>query len=107
MNTPSDTGCNHFGVISGVGVQKPANRSGRRAGAASGSVRLDRTGGMKLLDVQRGSRIRIDDLELEFSHIDGMYSYNETDAGEVVHIKAWADVEVLRDGPASEGQERD
>ena len=33
--------------------------------------------------------------ELNFSHIDGMYSYCTTDNGQVVHLVAWAEVEIL------------
>jgi hypothetical protein len=32
--------------------------------------------------------------ELEFKHIDGMYSYCLTQEGNVVHLKAWTEVEV-------------
>jgi|GEM_PF-858395 len=67
---------------------------------------------MKLHKVKNGSRIRIladakappahRDFslgeELEFYHIDGMYSYCKDDDGNVVHLVAWADVEVVRDG---------
>ena len=66
---------------------------------------------MKLYDVPRNSKIKVlgnikvppaapkiskDDV-LTFSHIDGMYSYCTTEAGEVVHLVAWADVEVIID----------
>ncbi len=37
--------------------------------------------------------------ELEFKHIDGMYSLCYDDAGQSVHVVAWADVEVIREGP--------
>jgi predicted transcriptional regulator len=33
--------------------------------------------------------------ELNFRSIDGMYSYCTRDNGEVVHLVAWADVEVI------------
>lgn len=64
---------------------------------------------MQLYNVPRNSRIKIinpeapppDGLnpiqgeELNFSHIDGMYSYCTRDNGEVVHLKAWTEVEVI------------
>jgi len=36
--------------------------------------------------------------ELEFKHIDGMYSLCYDDRGNAVHLVAWADVEVVREG---------
>lgn len=69
---------------------------------------------VELHKVARGSRIRVVGEaknppshrtfvlgeELEFSHIDGMYSLCRDDEGQIVHLVAWAKVEVLRDGPA-------
>lgn len=66
---------------------------------------------MKLHEIPRNSRIKVlNDIkvppgapeikveqELNFSHIDGMYSYCTTDAGEVVHLVAWAEVEIVDD----------
>ena len=64
---------------------------------------------MKLYDVPRGSKIRVlgeiqtpvaspniaeQDI-LYFSRIDGMYSYCKDSEGNVVHLVAWAEVEVL------------
>lgn len=50
---------------------------------------------MKLYEVPRHSRIRLKDgRELDFHHIDGMYSYC-TDEGKPAHIPAWADVEIV------------
>lgn len=34
--------------------------------------------------------------ELNFRSIDGMYSYCTTDKGQIVHLAAWADVEILK-----------
>ena len=52
---------------------------------------------MKLYDVPRNSRIGLPDGgELNFSHIDGMYSYCTDDDGKVVHLAAWSDVQLLR-----------
>ena len=64
---------------------------------------------MKLYDVPNNSRIKIiDDIkvppsapkltegqELNFRSIDGMYSYCTTDSGDVVHLAAWAEVEIV------------
>lgn len=53
---------------------------------------------MKLYDVPRNTRIVIKDeddlLRLNFHHIDGAYSYCTDDEGNVVHIAAWAEVEI-------------
>ena len=67
----------------------------------------------KLHHVPNGSRIRLngetkhppchrefdESEELEFKHIDGMYSLCYDDNGQPVHVVAWADVEVIRQGP--------
>jgi len=64
---------------------------------------------MELYNVPRNSRIKvvgdikvppasptIDEQEiLNFSHIDGMYSYCTRDNGEVVHLVAWTNVEIV------------
>lgn len=54
---------------------------------------------MKLHDVPKNTKIRFKDNEgnetaLLFHHIDGMYSYCTDHDGHVVHLAAWADVEV-------------
>lgn len=50
---------------------------------------------MKLYKVPRNSRIKLEDQELNFHHIDGVYSYCTTDSGDIVHLAAWAEVELL------------
>jgi len=64
---------------------------------------------MKLYEVPRNSKIRvlgdvkvppaapiIEEQEvLNFSHIDGMYSYCTNSDGEVVHLVSWAEVEIV------------
>ena len=65
---------------------------------------------MKLYDVPRNSKIIVKDkiktppaslpIEegdiLQFHHIDGMYSYCENENGDVVHLLASAEVEVIK-----------
>ena len=34
---------------------------------------------------------------LQFHHIDGMYSYCKNNDGEVVHLVAWADVDIVKE----------
>jgi len=54
---------------------------------------------MKLYDVPPNSTIRIDEhWILEFHHIDGMYSYCKDKDGNVVHLAAWTEVEVIKEG---------
>lgn len=56
---------------------------------------------MKLYEVPRNTRIRVVApsgnkwLELNFDHIDGMYSYCTTDDGDVVHLASWVEVEIV------------
>ena len=64
---------------------------------------------MKLYNVPRNSRIKVlvedkvpprapqitEGEELNFRNIDGMYSYCTRDNGEVVHLVAWTDVEII------------
>ena len=51
---------------------------------------------MKLYDVPRDTRIRMrDGFELNFHHIDGMYSYCTMDSGVPVHLEAWCEVEIV------------
>jgi len=66
---------------------------------------------MELHKVPRNSRIKIvtkdkvppgappveEGEELNFRSIDGMYSYCTRDNGEVVHLVAWTDVEIIKD----------
>jgi len=66
---------------------------------------------MKLYDVPQNSKIRvIDDIKipiaspqivkneiLNFSHIDGMYSFCTNLKGDIVHLAAWAEVEICEE----------
>lgn len=57
---------------------------------------------MKLYDVPRNTRIKVEDLELMFHHIDGMYSYCKTEEGETVHLAAWTEVEIVNNEGAKQ-----
>ena len=50
---------------------------------------------MKLYNVPQYSIIAIDNERFKFYRIDGAYSYCETIKGDLVHISANADVEVV------------
>jgi hypothetical protein len=65
---------------------------------------------MELYNVPRNSKIRVidgkiqtpiastpinEDEILEFSHVDGMYSYCKNNKGEIVHLAAWTEVEIV------------
>ena len=64
---------------------------------------------MKLYEISRNTRVRVINPEgvppgapviskgdiVFFDHIDGMYSYCKNDRGEVVHLAAWTEVEVV------------
>jgi len=53
---------------------------------------------MKLYDVPRNSKIRIDEhWILHFHHVDGMYSYCTDKDDNVVHLAAWTEVEVIKE----------
>ena len=76
---------------------------------------------MQLWNVPRGSLVKVlpanEDLvppdhrefqsyeELTFIKLDGMYSYCIDDAGNIVHLAASAEVEILREGPQSPNTE--
>ena len=52
---------------------------------------------MKLYEAPRNVLIKTEnDTILKFHHVDGMYSYCTTESGEVVHLAAWTEVEVLK-----------
>ena len=51
---------------------------------------------MKLYEVPMNTRIVLaNGLELNFKHIDGMYSYCTDDDGNVMHPAAWTEVEIV------------
>ena len=57
---------------------------------------------MKLYNVPKNTRISInfgwgEVKELDFHHIDGLYSYCEDDIGSIYHISADANVEIVLD----------
>ena len=50
---------------------------------------------MMLYEVPRDTRIILaSGRELNFKHIDGMYSYCTDDDGNVVHLSAWTEVQI-------------
>jgi hypothetical protein len=65
---------------------------------------------MKLYNVPRNNRIKVivedkvpphappqtEGEELNFRSVDGMYSYCTRDNGEVVHLAAWTEVEIIK-----------
>jgi hypothetical protein len=51
----------------------------------------------KLYDVPRNTWIEFKGHKLFFHHIDGMYSLCEDKDKTIVHLAAWADVEILED----------
>jgi hypothetical protein len=51
---------------------------------------------MLLYEVPRGSRVRLPNgQEINFDHIDGMYSYCTDDSGNVIHIGASTEVTII------------
>jgi hypothetical protein len=55
---------------------------------------------MKLYDVPANSKVRVveegaDDEVYNFHNIDGMYSYCTDSKGNVVHLVAWTEVEIV------------
>lgn len=50
---------------------------------------------MKLYEVPQRTWIMVDGEKIFFDHIDGMYSYCLDEGGNVVHISASADVEIM------------
>ena len=65
---------------------------------------------MKLYDVPRNSRIRLvghtlsSDMELNFHHTDGMYSYCTDDDGNVMHLAAWTEIEMVKQEQPHSGE---
>ena len=52
---------------------------------------------MKLYEVPRNSRIILTEVEeLNFHHIDGMYSYCTDDKGNIIHLSASTDVKIKK-----------
>lgn len=59
----------------------------------------------KLYEIPKDTKINVEHLklfngeeqlkELMFSHIDGAYSHCEDSKGNVVHLVAWAEVEII------------
>lgn len=49
---------------------------------------------MKLYDVPPRTFIRFEGVRYFFEHVDGMYSYCLDESGNVVHLIAWAEVNI-------------
>jgi len=59
---------------------------------------------MKLYECPRNVLVRSleteegdEPLEFKFHHVDGMYSYCTLENGEVVHLAAWTEVEIIEE----------
>ena len=52
---------------------------------------------MKLYEVPRNTKINSPLGILNFSHIDGMYSYCVNEKNEVVHLAAFTEVEIIKE----------
>lgn len=50
---------------------------------------------IKAEDAPPGALELSDGEEVFFHHIDGMYSFCERHNGEIVHLKAWTEVEIV------------
>lgn len=52
---------------------------------------------MKLYDVPNNTLIKVGETILKFHHLDGMYSFCTTEDGQVAHIFAGQEVEIVPD----------
>jgi hypothetical protein len=52
---------------------------------------------MKLYEVPRKSYIMLEGNQYWFDHIDGMYSFCHDMKGNIVHLAAWTEVEVVEE----------
>lgn len=60
---------------------------------------------MKLYNIPNNSYIKIDGDVLYFVHIDGAYSFCKDMRGNIVHLAAWADVELASTEEIKEGED--
>lgn len=63
---------------------------------------------MKLYDLKQGSKIFCECSDgsafVIFHHIDGVYSYCETEKGGVAHLAAWTELEPVEGGYEIKGE---
>jgi hypothetical protein len=53
---------------------------------------------MKLYECPRNVLVKTEDGNtVKFHHVDGMYSYCTTEGGQVLHLAAWTEVEILKE----------
>lgn len=59
---------------------------------------------LKLFDLRRNTYIRVQgngDEILKFCHLDGMYSVCKDAEGNIIHLAAWTDVDVVQEAAES------
>jgi hypothetical protein len=53
---------------------------------------------MKLYECPKNVMVKTEDgTTVKFHHVDGMYSYCTVETGEVVHLAAWTEVDIIKE----------